>query len=61
MHEKVDKIEAIIENEKEWRRYVIRKLDDLEKDHNIFKIKAFSFMAVVSFIINIGLKYIGNL
>lgn len=51
-----DNYDSLIENEKEWRRYVVKKLDALEKDYNMFKIKAFAFMSVVSFIINIGIK-----
>lgn len=53
-----DNYEALIENEKEWRRYVVKKLDSLEQDYNLFKIKAFAFMSVVSFIINFVMKYI---
>lgn len=48
----------LIENEKEWRRYVVKKIDRLENDFNLFKLKAFGFMSVVSFIINVALRYI---
>lgn len=50
--------DALIENEKEWRRYVVKKLDSLEQDYNLFKIKAFAFMSVVSFIINVAISLI---
>jgi hypothetical protein len=53
-----DNYEALIENEKEWRRYVVKKLDSLERDYNIFKVKAFAFMSVVSFIINFVMKFL---
>ena len=50
--------DALIENEKEWRRYVVKKLDSLEQDYNIFKVKAFAFMSVTSFIINVAMSYL---
>lgn len=40
-------LEKIIENEKEWRRYIVTRLDDLEKDYNIFKVKAFTVIGVL--------------
>lgn len=54
----MDKYDDLIENEKEWRRYVVRKLDNLEADYHIFKIKAFAFMTVIGFIINVALSYL---
>lgn len=53
-----DNYDSLIENEKEWRRYVVKKLDALEKDYNLFKIKAFAFMSVISFIVNFAIKYV---
>lgn len=54
----MDKYDELIENEREWRRYVVKKIDRLENDFNIFKVKAFAFMSVVSFIINVAIGYI---
>lgn len=51
--------DAIIENEREWRRYVVVKLDKLETEHNSFKIRAIGFMSTMSFVINIAMKYFG--
>lgn len=51
-------IDVIINNEKEWRRYMVKKIDNLEKEFGIFKIKAFSFMAVMSFILNVAVTYV---
>lgn len=49
--------EAVIENEKEWRRYMIKRLDKIDNDFNIFKIKAYGFMTVVTAIMNLALEF----
>lgn len=42
-----EKLQLILENEKEWRKYMIDRLDNLEKDYNIFKVKAVGILAVM--------------
>jgi hypothetical protein len=34
-----------------------REIKEIRKELGIFKLKAFSFMAVVSFVMNISIKY----
>ena len=50
----IDKI--LLEEIRENRR----EIKEIRKELNVFKIKAFSFMAVVSFIMNLGIKYLGK-
>ncbi len=42
-----EKLQLILENEKERRKYMIDRLDNLEKDYNIFKVKAVGILAVM--------------
>lgn len=51
----MDKLDIVQENEKEWRTYLIKRLDKLEenqnvmdKDFNVFKIKAYFFLGFLS-------------
>lgn len=54
-------IEEIIENEKEWRRYIVTRLDELEKDYNIFKVKAFTVIGILVAVAEIAkIKLLGK-
>lgn len=46
-----NRIDKIIENEQEWRRYVVKKIDKVESDLNSFKIKMIGMVAVFSAIV----------
>lgn len=60
MGKNLEDIEPLIENEREWRRYMIRKLDRIESDLNIFKIKAYGFIAVLTAVFNVISEYLRN-
>ena len=45
------KIEAILDNEREWRRYVVEKVDKLSDDMSLLKVKVAtisSFFGILS-------------
>lgn len=50
-------LSIVVDNEREWRKYMIRRLDKLDQDFNIFKLKSLGFLTVISGIINIALRH----
>ena len=50
-------LEIVVNNEKEWRKYMIKRLDKLDQDFNIFKLKSFGFLTVLSAIMNFLMKH----
>ncbi len=45
-------IEKLLDNEKEWRRYMIKKVDKMDDSLNNFKIKTISFFTVITVALN---------
>jgi hypothetical protein len=59
-----DKMEIIVDNEREWRLHILRKIDrmedkfdKMEHDFNFFKIRSFGFIAVLVGLIEVITKY----
>jgi hypothetical protein len=50
---KEELLDNILENEKEWRRYMVKRLDKLDQDFNLFKIKTFGFVTVLTAAVNL--------
>ena len=53
-----DNINKIIENEQEWRRYMVKRLDKIENDFILFKGKAFGFLSVLTVCFNLIFDYV---
>lgn len=51
-----EELSLIVNNEQEWRRYMITRLDKLDQDFNIFKLKSLGFLTVISGVINLVLR-----
>ena len=57
-------IEKILENEKEWRRFVVqehkelrKEVEELRKDLGIFKIKTFGFLSSLVAAVELAKSY----
>lgn len=60
-----DKLELLVENEREWRQYMIAKVDDLDKkvdsidkELSTFKIRVFSFASLFGGVTGMSMDYI---
>jgi hypothetical protein len=47
------RVEHLIDNEKEWRRYIVKKVDKIDDELKIFKIKAYTFMGALTIVANV--------
>lgn len=56
-----DQVQMIIENEREWRQYMIEKLDRIDNELSTFKIRVFSLASIFGGGAGLSADYIKNL
>ena len=56
-----DRLDLIVENEKEWRQYMIEKVDRIDKELSTFKMKVIGFASFFGGVTGLGVDYIKNL
>lgn len=56
-----DRLDLIVDNEREWRQYIIEKLDRLDKELSTFKIKMYGLSALIGGSAGISMDFITNL
>lgn len=54
-------LELVVENEREWRKYMIQRMDDLDKELSTFKVRVFMFASFFGGASGISVEYLTKL
>ena len=51
-------ISEIIDNEREWRRYLLERISDLEKDIGALKIRVAAISSIMGALVSLGVSWV---
>jgi hypothetical protein len=55
-----DKLDLIVDNEREWRQYMIEKVDRIDRELSTFKVRVLGFAAFFGGASGLSVEYIKN-